>query len=129
WGFGPLLFFPYGTMANEFAYCCAIAFLLLTAALNYSVYLPTFVVIFVSFSLPSVTTVALQRGAEHLALAGSLAVFVVMMLRVGRTFNRSFVKSLELRFENVSLVHQLVAQKNEAVAANQAKSRFLATAS
>jgi CheY-like chemotaxis protein len=46
-----------------------------------------------------------------------------------REFNRVFLNAQRLRFENQELVSQLTAQKEAAVAANLAKSRFLAAAS
>jgi len=46
-----------------------------------------------------------------------------------RFFNRMFLNSMRLRFENIDLVAQLTVQKDAAEAANLAKSRFLAAAS
>jgi two-component system, sensor histidine kinase len=100
------------------------------AALNaYVAFLP----VYLSYLVPSLVPLSIVQLNHDSPF--SLGQGIVILLLIGLTmrfavnFNRAFVDSLRLRFENLDLVAKLQSQMEAAQAANSAKSRFLAAAS
>jgi signal transduction histidine kinase/CheY-like chemotaxis protein len=60
--------------------------------------------------------------------AGSMVAFY-LALKMGFLFSKSWERSFSLRLKNDTLYEQLVVEKNASIAANIAKSEFIATAS
>lgn len=129
WGVASFLLLPSVQPGQQFAFLCTFVLYATAAVFNYSAYYPTYVCVFLPFGVAIVVAVAAGMTTFHPALAGVLFLFVVAIMLVARRFNRIFLESLKLRFENVELVQQLTVQKEAAEAANLAKSRFLAAAS
>jgi signal transduction histidine kinase/CheY-like chemotaxis protein/HPt (histidine-containing phosphotransfer) domain-containing protein len=70
------------------------------------------------------------QGNEVLAAMGlMLLAFSAALLGIGRHFHATLAESLKLRFENLDLVESLSTAKEQAEAANRAKSQFLANVS
>ena len=63
--------------------------------------------------IPLISSELLEGVQIHWILALMLIVFVTMVLVAGRGLNKTFVLSLQQRFENLSLLQQLTAQKSE----------------
>jgi signal transduction histidine kinase/CheY-like chemotaxis protein len=86
-----------------------------------------------AFAVPALglTTLGLvwQESAASLGLAGALMVYLVILKRMTRQANRTAMRAIGLRFENLDLIAQLRVQKEAAEQANIAKSKFLAAAS
>lgn len=92
-------------------------------------YLPVFFLSFYSLLVPPTVAVALRGDLLHGALAALMVIYMGIGTAMARNYNRSFVESLRLRFENLSLVDSLRQQKALAEQASLDKSRFLAAAS
>jgi signal transduction histidine kinase/CheY-like chemotaxis protein len=92
-------------------------------------YRPAFLLSVLSILVPVALWSAIQGDALHDALALVLVFRILIVWLVGRNFNRGFIESLRLRFENVELVDDLRRQKELAEQASIAKSRFLASTS
>ena len=92
-------------------------------------YLPVFFLSFFSLMVPPTLWVAARGDLLHLALAALMFIYMGIGTAMARNYNRSFVESLRLRFENLSLVADLRQQKALAEQASLDKSRFLAAAS
>lgn len=58
-----------------------------------------------------------------------MALFTLYSLKLGLAFSNSWQKNILLRFKNESLLKELTIEKNASIAANIAKSDFIATAS
>jgi signal transduction histidine kinase len=129
WGSGALFMFPPGEIGYHLVYVFAVMMMGVAAMFSFSVHLPTFLAFFLVSAIPATLGLLAQGTLLHAELAAAIAIFIAVALRFVREFNRVFINAQRLRFENAELVGQLTVQKEAAVAANLAKSRFLAAAS
>jgi len=129
WGSGALFMFPPGEVSYHLVYVFAVMMMGVSAMFSFSVHLPTFLAFFLASAIPASLGLLAQGAALHYWLAAAIAIFIAVALRFVREFNRTFLNAQRLRFENQALVAELTLQKEAAVAANLAKSRFLAAAS
>jgi two-component system, sensor histidine kinase len=129
WGLGVLFLLPAGQVLYQIIFPIAVIFMVVAAMFSYAPHNPTFLAFMVPATVPPMTGLALQGGAVQISFAIGLATLCMVVLWSRVQFNRMFVETMRLRFENVDLVAQLTEQKETAEAANLAKSRFLAAAS
>jgi two-component system, sensor histidine kinase len=129
WGLGWLMLVPGMDPVNSLIYQVISLTVLFVGMVGYCVHWKTFF----SFALPLKITELLfiiihsQFIIWPIAI-GSLVNFY-LALKMGFFFSKSWEKSMALRFKNEKLFDQLVQEKNVSVAANIAKSEFIATAS
>ncbi len=91
---------------------------------------PTVFLAYLFSTLAPFTLQLFLQGDEVLAAMGlMLLAFSAALLGIGRHFHSTLAESLKLRFENLDLVESLSAAKEQAEAANRAKSQFLANVS
>lgn len=128
WGSAPMFLMP---SALEFQVLlllvvCCIAF---SGTVYFSYLTPAFYS-FV-FTLLGMTALAflLQGGDIHLMLSVSMVVLLFAVLRFGKNFNDALTRAIDVGIENKALVSELTEQKETAIKANFAKTRFLASAS
>lgn len=129
WGLGWLMLVPEMDTANYLIYQVISLTVLFVGMVGYCVHWKTFF----SFALPLKITELLFTIAHSQFISwpiaiGSLVNFY-LALKMGFVFSKSWEKSIALRFKNEDLFNQLVQEKNVSVAANTAKSEFIATAS
>ncbi len=79
--------------------------------------------------LPLSLAVALRQEPLFYVIAGTLVMYLLMILFTGRNINHTLRQSLEGRFRQESLVEDLVRARDEANVANRAKSEFLSSMS
>lgn len=117
--------------SNEFQLVPGIAMVLVSVAaiFSYGAHYPAFLIFFLPSLLPILFAFALRWGALDAANVVATLLFGATILGVASRFNRVMIESWRLRFENLDLVAQLTVQKEAAVQANLAKSKFLAAAS
>jgi signal transduction histidine kinase/ActR/RegA family two-component response regulator len=72
---------------------------------------------------------ALRGGGVDWGIAAGFAALMWALVGFGRTFHRSFMRAVELGFENRKLVGELTLKTQALEQANMAKTRFLASAS
>lgn len=72
---------------------------------------------------------ALHGSPASLGMAAAMVVYLVILHQIVQQAYSTTMDAIALRFENVELVEQLRAQKEEAERANVSKSKFLAAAS
>ena len=72
---------------------------------------------------------ALHGGAIDWGIAAGFGALMWALIGFGRTFHRSFMRAIELAFENRRLVGELTVKTQALEQANVAKTRFLASAS
>lgn len=129
WGLGWLMLVPGMDPVNYLIYQVISLTVLFVGMVGYCVHWKTFF----SFALPLKITELLfiiihsQFIIWPIAI-GSLVNFY-LALKMGFFFSKSWEKSIALRFKNEKLFDQLLQEKNVSVAANIAKSEFIATAS
>jgi two-component system, sensor histidine kinase len=129
WGAGSLIFYPPGEIAYQLAFPWAISMLAVGAMFSYSAHIPTYMAFFLPSTIPAFIGLAAQGTIIHVGFAAGMAIYIAVVVRFVATYNRMFMDSQKLRFENVDLVGQLTEQIEAAKSANLAKSRFLAAAS
>ena len=78
--------------------------------------------------MPAIVFV-LRGGALNWGIAAGLVLLTITFIGFGLTFHRSFVRSIELGYENARLVGELTAKSLALEQSNAAKTRFLASAS
>lgn len=116
-------------LTYQFTMLCGIALLVVAVVFTYGAHYPTFLSFFIPCTVPAAFALPAGQTALHAGLAGAVVIFIVVMAIAGWRFNRLFVHSLRLRFENIGLLRELTVQKEAAESANRAKSQFLAAAS
>jgi signal transduction histidine kinase/CheY-like chemotaxis protein len=129
WAAGPLIFFAPHEFLYHLLYVYAVAMMGVTAMFSFTPYAPTFMAYFLPTTVPAVLGMAVQGSWLHFEVSLGVAIFIAVTLRFFSTFNRMFIRSVQLGFENQVLVDELTVQKEAAESANLAKSRFLAAAS
>jgi signal transduction histidine kinase len=76
-----------------------------------------------------ITRLFLHGGDVFVAMGILLLFFGIAMVGIGQHFHVLLIESLNLRFENLDLIQGLSVAKEQAEAANRAKSQFLANMS
>jgi diguanylate cyclase (GGDEF)-like protein len=92
-------------------------------------YLPPFYLFFFPAVLPTAIVFLSKTDNTRFVIGLMLLLYLPIVTRFAVTFNRAFIETLRLRFQNVALVGELRERKDVAERANLAKSRFLAAAS
>jgi signal transduction histidine kinase len=99
------------------------------AVTSLGAHLPAFYAFVVPVMAPYLA-MCLHRGdTVHVAVAFVVAFYLAALAFFARNYQHSIAESWRLHFENLRLMEQLAARKEEAERANVAKSRFLAAAS
>jgi len=143
WGVAALFLYPEGQIVYQYTFAVTLIFMAVACLFSYGPHYKTFLAFFIPSIVPGILGMAAQGGTLQNGFAVGLALISFIVLWSSRAFNDMFMKSVRLRFENVELIDQLTAQRNEAQAAkvtaeaaketaesaNLAKSRFLAAAS
>ena len=129
WGTMSVVVISSGVPAFQFAMLAGMAVLTVGGMFSLGAYYPSFRGFFLVLMAGIIGALMAQRTTLHVGVGGTTILFLIFMLWAGRRFNRSYMDSLRLRFENLDLVHELTLQKEAAENANLAKSRFLAAAS
>lgn len=102
-----------------------------TGVMNaYSIVLPLFYLFIVpAFTLPFASLLVLLPDALSKTLGAAALIYSFTVFAFAYRFHTTLVDSLLLRFENNELLHKLSIEKEAAERSDQAKSRFLASAS
>ena len=129
WGFGSLFFFPPGQLVYQFTFMVTLVMMSVAAMFSYAPHYPTYFAFTIPSMVPGIIALELQAEPQQQAMGIGLLLMCFVVLWSTRLYNRMFVQSMRLQFENVELVAQLTLQKDAAETANLAKSRFLAAAS
>ncbi|MGB5081660.1 MAG: hybrid sensor histidine kinase/response regulator [Burkholderiales bacterium] len=129
WGLAGALFFVPGSPEYQVILGLVLGGLCTSSVAAQGAHLPTFYAFALPTMLPYVARSLTESGRIHLTVAALALIYLVAMCFFARNFNRTLMQSWALRFENIDLVAELTAKKEEAERANVAKSRFLAAAS
>lgn len=102
-----------------------------TGVMNaYSIVLPLFYLFIVpAFTLPFASLLVLLPDALSKTLGAAALVYAFTICAFAYRFHATLVDSLLLRFENIELLQKLSIEKEAAERSDQAKTRFLASAS
>ncbi len=129
WGMGWLILVPAMDPINYLIYQIISLTVLFVGMVGYCVHWRTFFSFVLPLKIPEVFFIVIHYKIVVWPIAlGSLIVFY-LALKMGHLFSKSWEKSISLRFRNETLFNDLVLEKDASVAANVAKSDFIATAS
>ena len=118
---------------DEFAYEAFVVLALcvvFTAGSVYNAHHPPVLYGFLGVGMGSLAVVyALRGGTLNWGISAGFAILMWTLIGYGLAFQRGFVRTIELAFENARLVDELTAKTRALEHANAAKTRFLAAAS
>jgi signal transduction histidine kinase/CheY-like chemotaxis protein len=129
WGLGWILMAPDLLMVNRMIYVYMTTAAMISSMFAYSVHSPTFLAFTLPIMIPSLSTVLWSVSIFPWPFSVGLASLYIVVLSIAKNFARIFENSLRLRFRNESLYQDLAAERDQSVAANVAKSKFIAVAS
>ena len=129
WGLGWFLLVPNMDLANYLIYQIISLSVLFVGMVGYCVNWKTFYSFVLPLKLPELLFIALHYQFVVWPIAIGSMTILYLALRMGVLFSRSWEKSISLRYKNDTLLAQLTLEKDASLAANVAKSEFIATAS
>lgn len=118
WGVAAVVFFP-ADLGYQSLLICVMLGLVAGAVTTNPVHPPSLYGYLFGIMLPLIVRVSLEQDTIHWILVLMLGVYVAVVVLEGRGLNKTFVLSLQQRFENSSLLQQLTAQKAETEAARK----------
>lgn len=136
WGSAGVLMFVTDDLAYQALLICVVMGLAAGAATSNPFHPPSMCIYLTCMILPLLGRLAWENDTTHWILFSMLSMFCAYVLKSALELIRTFEQSQRRRFENELLVGALLERKRDAEAsrqvaeqANQAKSKFLATAS
>lgn len=136
WGSAGILLFVPGDMAYQALLICVIMGMAAGAVTSNPFHPPSMFIYQLGVTLPLLARLAWENDTSHWLLLIMLVLFSFFVLKSALELIRTFEQSQRRRIENERLVGALLERRREAeasrlaaVQANQAKSKFLATAS
>lgn len=110
WGAAVAVFFPADIAYQSLMICVMIGLVGGAATIN-PVHPPALYAYMLGIMAPLIVRVSLEGDTIHWILALMLVVYVVVIVISGRGLNKTFMLSLQQRFENDTLLQLLTAQK------------------
>jgi signal transduction histidine kinase/CheY-like chemotaxis protein len=129
WGLGWVLMAPELQLVNQMIYVYMTTAAMIAGMFAYSVNKPTFFAFTLPIMLPSLSTVLWSTQSFPWPFVVGLATLYIVVLSIAKNFAETFENSVRLRFRNERLYQELAAERDQSVAANVAKSKFIAVAS
>ncbi len=129
WGLGWVLMVPELQMVNRMIYVYMITAAMISSMFAYSVNRPTFFAFTLPIMIASLSTTLWSVDILPWPFLVGLASLYVVVLSIAKNFAATFENSVRLRFRNERLYQELATERDQSVAANVAKSKFIAVAS
>ncbi len=129
WGMGWVLMAPDLTLVNRVIYIYMLTAALMGSMFAYSVNKVTFYTFSLPIMIPSLTTALWSVDIFPWTFSVGLATVYIVVLGISKSFSQTFEESVRLRFRNERLYQELANERDQSIAANIAKSKFIAVAS
>jgi len=129
WGIGWFMVVPNMDLANYLIYQIISLSVLFVGMVGYCVNWKTFYSFVLPLKVPEFVFILFHYQFVVWPVAVGSMWILYLALRMGMLFAKSWEKSIALRYKNEQLFQQLTIEKDISVAANVAKSEFIATAS
>jgi signal transduction histidine kinase/ActR/RegA family two-component response regulator len=129
WGLGWPLMTPDLSMVNRMIYVYMATAAMISSMFAYSVNWPTFYAFTLTIIVPAMVTLLWPANHFPWAFPVALVALCFVFLGIARNFSKVFEESVRLRFRNERLYQELASERDQSVAANIAKSKFIAVAS
>lgn len=129
WGLGWLLLVPDLKIENKLFYMYITTGGMFNSMFAYCVHWPTFYSFTVPIMVFAIAAILLPFHIFHWTISVGLATLFVYVIRIARNFSTTFEDSIRLRLRNEHLYRDLATERDASMAANIAKSNFIAAAS
>lgn len=129
WGLGWVLLVPDLLMVNRMIYVYMTTAAMIASMFAYSVHKPTFLAFTLPIMIPSLSTVVWPAHLLPWPFLVGLASLYIVVLSIAKNFAATFENAVRLKFRNEKLYQELALERDQSVAANVAKSKFIAAAS
>ncbi len=129
WGLGWILMAPDLLMVNRMIYVYMTTAAMISSMFAYSVNTTTFFAFTLPIMIPSLGTVLWSAHIFPWPFSVGLASLYIVVLSIAKSFAKTFEDSVRLRFRNERLYQELASERDQSIAANVAKSKFIAVAS
>lgn len=129
WGLGWPLMTPDLTMVERMIYIYMATAAMISSMFAYSVNWPTFYAFTLTIIVPAMGTLLWPANHFPWPFPVALVALCFVFLGIARNFSKVFDESVRLRFRNEHLYRELASERDQSVAANIAKSKFIAVAS
>lgn len=129
WGLGWILMAPDLQMVNRMIYVYMTTAAMISSMFAYSVNSATFYSFTLPIMIPSLGTVLFGSSLFPWPFSVGLASLYIVVIGIAKSFAKTFEDSVRLRFRNERLYQELATERDQSVAANVAKSKFIAVAS
>jgi len=129
WGLGWPLMTPDLSLVNRMIYVYMTTAAMISSMFAYSVDRPTFYSFTLPIMVPAVSTIVWPTNIFPWPFLVGMTALYFVVLSIARNFSLVFDESVRLRFRNESLYHALANERDQSIAANIAKSEFIAAAS
>ncbi|TMA60129.1 MAG: response regulator, partial [Deltaproteobacteria bacterium] len=128
-GAAGILLFPPESLVHQVFLVFVLGGMAMGAVAVLSPTMTAFLAVFIPTLLPITIQLFIEGGDVPVAMGLLLLSFAGVLLMMAHHLHASLTESLKLRFANLDLIHSLSVAREQAEAANQAKSRFLANVS
>lgn len=129
WGGASLLFFVPDSTSLQVFILVVVMVLNIRSISSHAYWIESYYALLVPTFLLMSVSMLLANEAAYQGLVINMVMGVVILVHVAQNARDEALASIRLRFENLELVEQLRAEKDNAETANHDKTRFLASAS
>jgi signal transduction histidine kinase/ActR/RegA family two-component response regulator len=129
WGLGWVLLVPDLNEMNRMIYLYVTAGGMFNSMFGYCVHWPTFYSFIIPTLLPAISTVIWNRDIFPWPFAVGISILFICVVKIAKNFSKTFEGSVRLRLRNERLYQELAIERDQSIAANMAKSNFVASAS
>jgi len=129
WGLGWILLVPDLDTMNRMIYLYVTAGGMFNAMFGYCVHWPTFYSFIIPTMVPAISTVLWNRDIFPWPFAVGISILFICVIKIAKNFSKTFEESVRLRLRNEKLYQELSIERDQSIAANVAKSNFVASAS
>ena len=128
WASAPVLLMP-ATLEYQMLLLLVICIIAFSGTVYFSYHPPAFYAFVLPLLLITALAFFVQGGHIQMLLAIGMIGMLLAVLRFGKNFNQALTQAIVVGLRNRALVDELTEQKETAIKANLAKTRFLASAS
>ena len=129
WGLGWVLLVPDLNEMNRMIYLYVTAGGMFNSMFGYCVHWPTFYSFIIPTLMPAISTVLWNRDIFPWPFAIGISILFICVVKIAKNFSKTFEDSVRLRLRNEKLYEELAVERDQSIAANVAKSNFIASAS
>jgi signal transduction histidine kinase len=129
WGLGWIFIAPQLGLVNHMIYIYGTTAAMIASMFAYSVHKAAFYAFNIPIMLPSLVTVLVGANSFTWPFSVGLASLYIVVFSIANNFGKTFENSIKLRFRNERLYQELATERDQSIAANVAKSKFIAVAS